>query len=235
MLVQKEAIPVPNLPQPPAAVALDMDGLLFDTESIYFDVNDTILRQRGLRFDAVLQRRMMGRIGTAATQQMIDHHGLHDTAETLLAESDSVYAGMLSSRLRPMMHCQQFIDRLRTARLPFAVTTSSRRRFTDVILATVDWAADLQFVLCGDDVARGKPDPEIYLRAADRFGVPPRSMMVLEDSQHGVAAALAAGAITVAVPNLHTADHDFTGAALIAKSLGDPALAAMLGNGEVPS
>ncbi len=219
---------MPNLPKPPAAVALDMDGLLFDTESIYFDVGDTLLRKRGLRFDAALQRRMMGRIGTDATAQMIDHHGLSDTAEALLAESDEIYAGLLPTRLRPMPHLSDWIARIEAAGVPMAVTTSSRRRFTDLILGTVPWAANLQFVLCGDDLTRGKPDPEIYLRAASQFAVDPAEMLVLEDSQHGVAAAVAAGAIAVAVPNVHTAEHDFTGAVLVAESLGDPRLWGML-------
>ncbi len=57
-----------------AGVALDMDGLLFDTEKLYWQVGDTVLRQRGHRFTAELQQRMMGRVGVSSIQQIIDLH-----------------------------------------------------------------------------------------------------------------------------------------------------------------
>ena len=67
----------------------------------------------------------------------------------------------------------------------------------------------------------GKPDPEIYLKAAARIGVPPRDVLVLEDSQNGCRAAAAAGAFTVAVPGEHSRGHDFSVAALVIDSLAD--------------
>src|SRR6056297_3310394 len=77
-------------------VALDMDGLLFDTERLYWDVGDTVLRRRGHRYSAALQQRMMGRVGVAAMQQMIDYHLLSDAAEDLLAESELLYGQRLA-------------------------------------------------------------------------------------------------------------------------------------------
>ena len=69
-----------------------------------------------------------------------------------------------------------------------------------------------RFILTADDIQRGKPDPEVYLLAAERLGIAPSQMMVLEDSANGCRAAVAAGAFTVAVPNRHTRDHIFAGA-----------------------
>ena len=75
---------------------------------------------------------------------------------------------------------------------------------------------------------QGKPHPEIYLLAARRFGVAPGELLVLEDSQNGCRAAVAAGAVAVAVPAGHSRRHDFTGAALVADTLADPRLLALL-------
>lgn len=206
-------------------VALDMDGLLFDTERLYWEVGDTILRRRGFRFSVELQQRMMGRVGTNAMRQMVEFHSLDASPEELLTESEELYGGMLAEGLRPMPGLASWVDRLRRSARPFGLATSSRRKFVDVILQTVDWGDDLSFVLTGDDVTRGKPDPQMYLMAAERMGIHPASMLVLEDSGNGCAAAVAAGAITVAVPSEHTRGQDFSGAAMVAGSLEDPALA----------
>lgn len=212
-------------------VALDMDGLLFDTEKLYFAVGDEVLRPRGHRFTAELQSRMMGRVGLSAIAEMIAFHDLDDSAEDLLAESDLIYARLLETELQPMPGLAEWIDKLTESELPFGLATSSRRIFVDKILPTIDWRDRLAFVLTGDDVENGKPHPEMYWKAAAKMGIDPRSMLVLEDSGNGTAAAVAARAITVAVPSDHTRDHDFTGAYLVAQSLRDKALERILERG----
>ena len=204
-----------------AGVALDMDGLLFDTERIYWKVGDTMLQRRGHRYCSSLQSRMMGRIGTAAMRQMIDFHGLDDTAEDLLAESDQLYGDLLPQWLRPMPGLDQWIEHLDRSDTPFALTTSSRRKWVDIIFADLHWRDSLKFVLTGDDVTNGKPNPEMYLTAAEQFAVHPSTMLVLEDSGNGCAAGVAAGAMVVAIPNEHTRKQDFEGATLVAESLSD--------------
>ncbi|MEM9644187.1 MAG: HAD-IA family hydrolase [Planctomycetota bacterium] len=209
-------------------VALDMDGLLFDTEKLYFDVGDEVLRKRGHRFSVELQDRMMGRVGTNAMQQMIDFHQLDDTPEQLLEESDELFMKRLHSELRPMPGLTPWMQHLATSGLPHGLATSSRRQFVDVILPTVSWRSQLQYVLTGDDVIQGKPHPEIYLRAAEAMQINPEEMLVLEDSGNGTAAAVAAGAFTVAIPSEHTTNQDFSGANLVATSLSDERLLTLI-------
>ncbi|WP_413431024.1 HAD family hydrolase [Crateriforma spongiae] len=209
-------------------VALDMDGLLFDTEKLYWAVGDEILIRRGHRFSQPLQDRMMGRVGVAAMQQMIDFHSLDDDPVDLLAESEQLYAVQLGNGPDPMPGLQQWIDTLKQSGLPFGLATSSRRKFVDRILPTVSWAGDLHFILSGDDVTRGKPDPQIYQMAADQMGIDPKTMLVLEDSGNGTAAAVASGAVTVSIPSRHTKNQDFSGAHLVADSLVDPRLLALV-------
>lgn len=207
-----------------------MDGLLFDTERLYWDVGDAVLIARGHRYSHELQQRMMGRIGVAAMQQMIDFHDLPDAPEDLLAESDQLYGQKLAHDITAMPGLDRWIGLLRSRKIPFGLATSSRRKFVELILATTDWAGDLAFVLTGDDVTNGKPHPEMYLRAADKLNLPPAEMLVLEDSQNGCAAAVAAGAYTVAIPSEHTKMQSFDGAKLIADSLADPRLWALVTN-----
>lgn len=167
---------------------------------------------------------MMGRVGVASVQQMIEFHDLADAPESLLAESDQLYAELLANDIQPMQGLDRWIGFLGQAGIPFGLATSSNRKFVNIIFESVEWQSQLSFVLTGDDVTRGKPDPEMYLKAAERLGIDPERMLVLEDSGNGCAAAVAAGAYTVAIPSEHTRGQDFTGAKLIAESLLDPRL-----------
>ncbi|TWU51352.1 HAD family hydrolase [Rubripirellula reticaptiva] len=205
-------------------VALDMDGLLFDTERLYWDVGDTVLQRRGHRYSHELQQRMMGRVGVAAMQQMIDFHDLNDSPEDLLAESDSLFGDKLATDITPMGGLAEWIDLLDETDMPFGLATSSQRKFVDIILETISWRHSMKFILTGDDVTEGKPDPEMYLKASVELGIAPSTMLVLEDSGNGCAAAVAAGAYAVAIPNDHTRGQSFVGAKLIADSLVDSRL-----------
>lgn len=210
-------------------VALDLDGLLYDTEPLYWQVGQQLLMRRGHHFTDQLQRQMMGRPGVQAMQVLIDALHLPDSPTALLEESESLYAGILETGLQPMPGLQHLQQRLLARRLPFGVATSSRRRFADLILQRDGLADRLSFLITGDDVNLGKPDPEIYLMAAAQLGILTHQMLVLEDSENGCAAALAAGAVTVAIPGQHSSDHDFTGVHLVATSLRDPRLYELLG------
>lgn len=205
-----------------------MDGLLFDTEKLYWQVGDRVLQRRGLRFCADLQQRMMGRIGVACMQEMVDFHSLSDAPEQLLEESDLLYGELLETSLQPMPGLATWIELLVQSELPFGLATSSRRKFVDVILDRTSWSDQLSFVLTGDDVNQGKPHPEMYVRAAESLQIQPAQMLVLEDSGNGCAAAVAAGACVVAVPSEHTRSHSFDGAQLVADSLTDPRLSALV-------
>lgn len=205
-------------------VALDMDGLLFDTEGLYWEVGDQLLQRRGHRFCKGLQQRMMGRVGVSALQEMVDYFSLTDSAKQLLDESDVLFTSMIADGVEPMPGLGEWISFLLESKLPFGLATSSRRKFVEIIFERVEWRANLAFVLTGDDVTRGKPDPQIYQLAAAKMGIPPHQMLVLEDSGNGCAAAVACGACTVAVPSRHTLDQNFEGASLVAESLLDPSL-----------
>jgi beta-phosphoglucomutase-like phosphatase (HAD superfamily) len=97
------------------------------------------------------------------------------------------------------------------------------------VLSPFGWTPRFEFILTAENVTHGKPHPEIYLTAAQQFGVEPARLLVLEDSQNGCRAAVAAGACVVAVPGDHSREHDFAGTSLIADSLADPRIRELLG------
>ena len=213
----------------PRAVVFDLDGLMFNTEELYDHVGQILLERRGGRFTPELKRKMMGLPGNVSLQVMIDHHGLRDTVHQLQQESDELFADLLPARLAPMRGLDQLLAALEEAEVPKAIATSSHRRFTSAVLGRFQLEPRFRFVLTSADVVQGKPYPEIYLTAAGRFGVHPSDLLVLEDSENGCRAAVAAGARTVAVPGEHSRDHDFRGAHLVAEHLADPRIFHALG------
>ena len=213
-----------SLPATPKAVVFDLDGLMFNTEELYEQVGADILRRRGKAFDAELIDAMMGRPASAALQLMIDWHSLNDTIEQLADETDAIFASLLDKQLALMPGLDRLLTRLDETAVPKAIATSSGPEFAHDVLDRFGLRPRFAFVLTAADIRHGKPDPEIYLLAAQRLGVVPPQMVVLEDSANGCRAAVAAGAIAVAVPAGHSRRHTFEGAALVADTLADQEL-----------
>jgi HAD superfamily hydrolase (TIGR01509 family) len=207
--------------QPLRAVVFDMDGLMFNTEDVYTKVGDEVLRRRSKQFTLDLKKAMMGLQPRPAFETMIRWHDLCDTAEELMAESNAVFLGILRDHIELMPGLLSLLTALETADVPKAIATSSCRELTDACLAAFNLAPRFRFSLTAEDIARGKPHPDIYLTAAERLGVAPTATMVLEDSENGCRAARAAGAFTVAVPGEHSQSHDFSTANLVAETLAD--------------
>jgi HAD superfamily hydrolase (TIGR01509 family) len=204
------------------AVAFDLDGLIFNTEVLYVQVMEELLRRRDRPFSWDLIDQMMGRPGRVALQIMIDWHELDDAVESLFVESDEVLYEICQRELSLMPGLSELLYALEASGIPKAIATSSRAAVVHKMLDKFDLRPRFQFVLTAEDVTHGKPDPEIYLTAAKRLGVEPGQMMGLEDSQNGCRAAVRAGAVAVAVPGEHNAPrHDFSGCALLVGSLAD--------------
>ena len=210
------------------AVVFDLDGLMFNTEDIYLQVGSEILRRRNKTFTPELVDAMMGLRPAQAIARMIEWHDLSDTVAQIEIESRAIFTPLLDTQLEPMPGLISLLDAIESAEIPKAIATSSSRRFAEEVLGRFALIERFAFVLSAEDVDHGKPDPEIYQLAAKRFGVATRSMLVLEDSQTGLTAAVASGACAVAVPGAHSARHDFSKAEWIASGLNDPQIHALL-------
>jgi HAD superfamily hydrolase (TIGR01509 family) len=206
----------------PQAVVFDLDGLMFNTEELYQDVGGEILRRRGHQFGAELLDKMMGRPGKIALQIMIDFHQLDATVEQLANETDEIFPAILDARLQMMPGLPELLATLESAGIPKAIATSSRRNFVTNVLSRFELEPRFEFILTAEDVTEGKPNPEIYLTAAKRFGRPPNELVVFEDSENGCRAAVRAGTIAVAVPAGHSRTHRFDGVHFQADTLADP-------------
>ena len=206
------------------AVVFDLDGLMFDTESLFFRVSSDMLESRGKSFTPELMRAMIGRRSAEAGHVLKTMTGLDEPVEVLLAEVRERFYAEVDTAVHPTPGLFTLLDRLRQERLPLAVATSSRRAYAERLLTQHRLRDRFEFVLGSEDVSRGKPDPEIYTLAIERLGVPAASVLVLEDSPAGVVAGLEAGALVVGVPHEYSPADGLGAADLLVRRLDDPAI-----------
>ena len=206
------------------AVVFDLDGLMFDTEALFFRVSSEVLESRGKRFTPEIMRALIGRRSAEVAHVLKAMTGLEEPVERLQAEVKDRFYAEMDTAVHPTPGLYVLLDRLRQHRLPLAVATSSSHSYADRLLTRHGLKDRFEFVLASEDVTRGKPDPEIYRLAAERFGVPSAALLVLEDSPAGLAAAVGAGAIAVGVPHEHSPAEGLTTAVLVVPRLDDPAL-----------
>lgn len=211
------------------AVTFDLDGLMFNTEDIYPMALDRTCQGRGAMYGAELREQMMGRPGKTALKILIDALAWDTTIESIQSETDSHLRELLPMYLQTMPGLIELLSTLELHNIPKAIGTSSRRWFVDAVLAPFELSSRFETILTAEDVTHGKPEPEIYLKAAERLGVAPHEMAVLEDSTNGCRAALAAGCVAIAVPNEHTKSFVFPDVHLMVESLADPRLYERLG------
>jgi HAD superfamily hydrolase (TIGR01509 family) len=188
------------------AVLFDMDGLLVDTEPMWFEVEQAVMARLGAQWTELDQKALVGGSLRASVEYLLDRAGrpagagFDDVAEWLVGGM----AQLLTTRdIEPLPGAVSLVSEVRAAGLRYALVTSSERVIADAVLkGLARHGIGFDVVVCGQDVTSHKPDPEPYLLAASLLGVEPRCCAALEDSPNGVAAALGAGCVTVAVPGL---------------------------------
>lgn len=211
------------------AVVFDLDGLMVDTEPIFVEVARRLLGNRGHDLVPAMLQAMMGTPARQALQTFRDHYALADTVEVLSAESWTLFFEILGDRPAALMSgTQALLERLERKGIPKAIATSSSAAYVERVLGPHGLLSHFAFVLTADDVTLGKPFPEIYEKAAARFGIEPGRMLVLEDSVNGLKAAKAAGARCIVVPHELVPREQLSGADAILGNLEDPLLRELL-------
>ncbi len=203
------------------AVAFDMDGLMFNSEDVYFETGSRLMRLFGHEYTHELSSVLMGCTPQRAFETMIEWHQLPVTWQELQQESNRIFLSIMGDYLQPMPGLFELLDYLEENQIPCAICTSSCGELVRKMLPIHDLQRRFAFIITSENVTQGKPHPEIYLQAAERFGVEPASMMILEDSHNGCVAGAVAGGFVVAVPGEHSKHQDFSMATCRVSALND--------------
>jgi HAD superfamily hydrolase (TIGR01509 family) len=189
------------------AVVFDLDGVIVDSEQVWDAVREELAVERGGRWHERAQRDMMGMSSTEWSRYMHDVIGLSESPEEISAEVVRRLAGRYAQRLPLVPGAVGAVERLATA-WPLGLASSSNREIIDLVLAESGLGRLFRATVSSEEVARGKPAPDVYLEAARRLGIDPSSCAAVEDSGAGIRSAHAAGMRVVAVPNQHFPPDD---------------------------
>jgi HAD superfamily hydrolase (TIGR01509 family) len=214
------------------AVVFDLDGVLLDTEELWDEARRQVAEERGGHWRDDAQRAMMGMSSREWSQYMHDVIGVPDPPEQINAEVVRRLEALYRERLPLIPGALEAVRRL-GERWPLAIASSSNRPLIDLFLELTETADLFKVSVSSEEVARGKPAPDVYLEAARRLGAPPSNCAAVEDSENGIRSAAAAGMHVVAIPNaaFPPSDEALAQAEVVLGSLAElqPALIESLG------
>ncbi len=185
---------------PIAAVVFDLDGVLVDSEHVWDEVRERLARERGGRWHERAQADMMGMSSTEWARYMHDVIGLEDAPAEINAEVVRRMRVRYDEDLPLLPGAVDAVRRLAAA-FRLGLASSSNRPLIDAVLAAAGLDELFEVTVSSEEVARGKPAPDVYLEAARRLDVEPSACAAIEDSANGIRSAHAAGMRVLAIPN----------------------------------
>ena len=196
----------------------DNDGVLVDTEGLYFRATQTILQEVGIDLTVEQFKETSLRRGESTFALAVEHGIAAAEIPWLRAERDRLYADLLGSQSWVIDGAEEVLRSLH-GRVRMGVVTSSRKAHFDIAHAKSGLIPFLDFVLAREDYQHTKPHPEPYLTAMARYGLRSGECIVVEDSERGLTAATAAGLPCLIVLSEWTKDGNFGGACRVLKSI----------------
>jgi HAD superfamily hydrolase (TIGR01509 family) len=182
------------------AVVFDLDGVLLQSEEVWDSVRERYVRERGGRYDEEVQRAMMGMSAPEWSAYLHEDAGVPDDPATI---NRDVVERMLAAYRRDLPLLPGAVETVRRMAdaYPLALASSSNREVFEEVLELAGIAECFRATVSSEEVARGKPAPDVYLESARRLGVAPERCAAIEDSHAGIRSAEAAGMRVIAIPN----------------------------------
>lgn len=196
------------------ALIFDMDGVLLDSEPLHFAVVNRILADEGASIDQAFYKRYLGTTLEYTWSDLQQHCGLARPYSYYVRRYDEEILNVYRTHSVANPGARELLDAVDVSPLKLALASSSNRLWVDTCLEALGFSGHFQASVTGDEVALGKPAPEIYLKTAQKLGTPPERCLVIEDAPHGISAAKAAGMLAVAVDTEYTRGIDISNADL---------------------
>jgi len=201
------------------AVIFDLDGVLVDSEELSRQSNKETLKQHGIELTQEEKIKAIGRTDLDIFRDMIEARGLGLSPEELTKEKDRIYLDIIKGKLKPIPGARGILETLKERGIPFAIASSGTYVKVRANLSETGLIGLISTIISADDIEKGKPDPEIFLKAAEKIGIPPEECLVIEDAQAGVIAAKAAGMKCLALKSPGSHGQDLSQADRVISSL----------------
>jgi pseudouridine-5'-monophosphatase len=203
----------------PDGIIFDLDGTLLDTEPLYTQATQQLLDPYGHTYSMALKKQCMGGDSRRSAQMTIDEYGLPMSIEEYLSSRDD-YLAELFPTSPEISGATELLAALLRVEIPIGLATSSHHHLCEIKLSNQSWKSAFTSIICGDDasVAKGKPEPDIFLACAALLGLPAENCIVFEDSPTGIKAAKAAGMRVVAINSPYVELEDLGEADMIIDS-----------------
>jgi HAD superfamily hydrolase (TIGR01509 family) len=182
------------------AVVFDLDGVLLGSEEVWDAVRERYVRERGGRYDGEVQRAMMGMSAPEWSRYLHEEAGVPDQPERI---NRDVVRRMLEAYRNELPLLPGAVDAVRRVAdsFPLGLASSSNREVFETVLELAGLAECFAATVSSEEVAQGKPAPDVYLEAARRLRASPARCAAVEDSHAGIRSAKSAGMRVVAIPN----------------------------------
>ena len=181
-----------------------MDGVLLDSEPLHYKALSDVLRSQGHEWSREQNEQLLGTTVEDSFRIIAETVPLSVPVEAFVPVYNARILEVLKESLDPAPGVPDLLEALTEAAVPLAVASSSLRSWVEATLASLEIARYFQAVVAGDEIDRGKPAPDIYLRAAGHLGISPDRCVAIEDAPNGVLSAKAAGMKVIAVETPYT-------------------------------
>jgi beta-phosphoglucomutase family hydrolase len=192
------------------AVIFDMDGVIVDSEPTHIAAEKQTLLKHGMKITTEELRTYTGTTADFEFNDLIRKYKLNVTAKTLFDEKEVIMFKLLEERTEPTKGVIDLIRNLKQQGFKLGVATSGHRKLAHYYLKKLGIESFFDTVVCAEDITRSKPDPEIFLKAAERLGAEPSECLVIEDAKFGVEAAKKAGMKAVGYRNPSSGNQDLS-------------------------
>jgi HAD superfamily hydrolase (TIGR01509 family) len=194
--------------QPIRAVIFDLDGVLADSEPWWNKIDATLLAEHGVTYRGEHHRNVLGVSYRLAVEFYKKAFGLSIPSEQMMRRRGEIATEFFANRIDPFPATRQVLEELRHMNPPvrLALATSSVSTSARPFLDRHRLTPFFEVIVTGEEVERGKPHPDIYLRAAEKLDVATAACLVIEDSLSGIAAAKAANMRVAAIPDSRFVD-----------------------------
>ncbi|XEC97273.1 HAD family hydrolase [Paenibacillus tarimensis] len=204
------------------ALIFDMDGVIIDSEPMHVDVDLVTSEYFGIAVTKEHFEEFVGMTNPEMWNILKQRYHLPQPVSEIIDYQLSLKINVLKAAdMEPIDGIKELIHELREHNIPCAIASSSPRKFIEEVLLKFNMTHLFQRIVSGEEVAHGKPAPDVYIEAASQLGVDARSCVVLEDSKNGIAAAKAAGMKCIGYDNPNSGNQSLLEADIIVRSIRD--------------